>query len=56
MMQHADIGDDGAHEGLTFRGVGEIELPAPGLGSLTYDLISSGSAKSTRTSRSSQSI
>ena len=38
MMQHADIGDDGAHEGLTFRGVGEIELPAPGLGSLNYDL------------------
>ena len=38
MMQHADIGDDGAHEGLTFRGVGEIELPAPGLGPLTYDL------------------
>jgi len=37
-MQHADIGDDGAHEGLTFRGVGEIELPAPGLGSLNYDL------------------
>ncbi|MFK0691476.1 sugar phosphate isomerase/epimerase family protein [Mesorhizobium sp. IMUNJ 23033] len=36
--KHADIGDDDAHEGLTFRGVGEIELPAPGLGSLNYDL------------------
>lgn len=36
--KHADIGDADAHEGLTFRGVGEIELPAPGLGSLNYDL------------------
>ena len=27
-----------AAEGHTFRGVGEIELPAPGLGSLNYDL------------------
>ena len=36
--KHADIGDDNASEGLTFRGVGEIELPAPGLGSLNYDL------------------
>lgn len=36
--KHADIGDAEAHEGLTFRGVGEIELPAPGLGALNYDL------------------
>ena len=36
--KHADIGDAEAHEGHTFRGVGEIELPAPGLGSLNYDL------------------
>lgn len=36
--KHADIGDAEAHEGLTFRGVGEIELPAPGLGVLNYDL------------------
>ena len=36
--KHADIGDEDAHEGLTFRGVGEIELPAPGLGALNYDL------------------
>lgn len=36
--KHADIGDADAHEGLTFRGVGEIELPAPGLGALNYDL------------------
>ena len=36
--KHADIGNDAAHEGLTFRGVGEIELPAPGLGALDYDL------------------
>ena len=36
--KHADIGDADAHEGHTFRGVGEIELPAPGLGSLNYDL------------------
>ncbi|MQV49306.1 sugar phosphate isomerase/epimerase family protein [Sinorhizobium medicae] len=36
--KHADIGDEDALESHTFRGVGEIELPAPGLGSLTYDL------------------
>ncbi len=36
--KHADIGDDNASESHTFRGVGEIELPAPGLGSLNYDL------------------
>ena len=36
--KHADIGDDDAMESHTFRGVGEIELPAPGLGSLNYDL------------------
>lgn len=36
--KHAHIGYADAHEGLTFRGVGEIELPAPGLGSLNYDL------------------
>mgnify|MGYP000270544753 FL=1 len=36
--KHADIGDDSALESHTFRGVGEIELPAPGLGSLNYDL------------------
>jgi sugar phosphate isomerase/epimerase len=36
--KHADIGDDNAMESHTFRGVGEIELPAPGLGSLNYDL------------------
>jgi sugar phosphate isomerase/epimerase len=36
--KHADIGDADAAEGHTFRGVGEIELPAPGLGSLNYDL------------------
>jgi sugar phosphate isomerase/epimerase len=36
--KHADIGDDDALESHTFRGVGEIELPAPGLGSLNYDL------------------
>ena len=36
--KHEDIGDANAHEGLTFRGVGEIELPAPGLGALNYDL------------------
>ena len=28
--KHADIGDDDALESHTFRGVGEIELPAPG--------------------------
>ena len=36
--KHADIGDADAHESHTFRGVGEIELPAPGLGTLNYDL------------------
>lgn len=36
--KHADIGDDDALESHTFRGVGEIELPAAGLGSLDYDL------------------
>ncbi|SNY90239.1 Sugar phosphate isomerase/epimerase [Cohaesibacter sp. ES.047] len=36
--KHSDIGDDTAAESHTFRGVGEIELPAPGLGSLNYDL------------------
>ncbi|CAN7281228.1 sugar phosphate isomerase/epimerase family protein [Rhizobium sp. LjRoot254] len=36
--KHADIGDEDASESHTFRGVGEIELPAPGLGSLNYDL------------------
>jgi sugar phosphate isomerase/epimerase len=36
--KHADIGDDEALESHTFRGVGEIELPAPGLGALNYDL------------------
>lgn len=36
--KHADIGDDSAAESHTFRGVGEIELPAPGLGELNYDL------------------
>ncbi len=36
--KHADIGDENASESHTFRGVGEIELPAPGLGSLNYDL------------------
>ena len=33
--KHADIDASEAH---SFRGVGEIELPAPGLGSLNYDL------------------
>jgi sugar phosphate isomerase/epimerase len=33
--KHADID---ASEGHSFRGVGEIELPAPGLGTLNYDL------------------
>jgi len=33
--KHAHIDADESH---TFRGVGEIELPAPGLGSLNYDL------------------
>lgn len=36
--KHVDIGDADAHESHTFRGVGEIELPAPGLGTLNYDL------------------
>jgi sugar phosphate isomerase/epimerase len=36
--KHANIGDEDASESHTFRGVGEIELPAPGLGSLNYDL------------------
>lgn len=36
--KHADIGDADAMESHTFRGVGEIELPAPGLGELDYDL------------------
>lgn len=36
--KHADIGDAEAMESHTFRGVGEIELPAPGLGELDYDL------------------
>jgi sugar phosphate isomerase/epimerase len=36
--KHVDIGDHTASESLTFRGVGEIELPAPGLGELNYDL------------------
>ena len=33
--KHAAIDADESH---TFRGVGEIELPAPGLGALNYDL------------------
>ncbi|MBS3179980.1 MULTISPECIES: sugar phosphate isomerase/epimerase family protein [unclassified Pseudoclavibacter] len=36
--KHADIGDDDALASHTFRGVGEIELPAAGLGSLDYEL------------------
>lgn len=36
--KHADIGDDDALASHTFRGVGEIVLPAPGMGSLNYDL------------------
>ena len=36
--KHADIGDNDALESHTFRGVGEIELPAAGLGELNYDL------------------
>lgn len=36
--KHSDIGDTDAAESHTFRGVGEIELPAPGLGELNYDL------------------
>ena len=35
--KHADIGDDNALESHTFRGVGEIELPAAGLGELDYE-------------------
>jgi sugar phosphate isomerase/epimerase len=35
--KHADIGDKDALESHTFRGVGNVELPAPGLGSLNYD-------------------
>lgn len=33
--KHVDID---ASEGHTFRGIGDIELPAPGLGTLNYDL------------------
>lgn len=36
--KHADIGDDDALASHTFRGVGEIELNAPGTGVLNYDL------------------
>jgi sugar phosphate isomerase/epimerase len=36
--KHADLGADLEVEFLTFRGVGEIELPAAGLGELDYDL------------------
>jgi sugar phosphate isomerase/epimerase len=36
--KHANIGNDDAPESHTFRGVGEIELPAAGLGELNYDL------------------
>ncbi len=36
--KHSNIGDTDAAESHTFRGVGEIELPAPGLGELNYDL------------------
>lgn len=35
--KHADIGDSDANESHTFRGVGEMELPAAGLGELDYD-------------------
>jgi sugar phosphate isomerase/epimerase len=35
--KHAEL-FDGASESHTFRGVGQIELPAPGLGGLNYDL------------------
>jgi sugar phosphate isomerase/epimerase len=35
--KHAEL-FEGASESHTFRGVGQIELPAPGLGSLNYDL------------------
>jgi sugar phosphate isomerase/epimerase len=36
--KHADIGDEDALASHTFRGVGEIVLPAPGMGALNYDL------------------
>jgi sugar phosphate isomerase/epimerase len=36
--KHADLGADFELESHTFRGVGEIELPAAGLGELDYDL------------------
>lgn len=36
--KHADLGDDFDIASHTFRGVGEIELPPPGLGELDYDL------------------
>ncbi len=36
--KHAEAWDENALESHTFRGVGEIELPAPGLGALNYDL------------------
>jgi sugar phosphate isomerase/epimerase len=36
--KHADLGEDLGMESHTFRGVGEIELPAAGLGELDYDL------------------
>jgi sugar phosphate isomerase/epimerase len=36
--KHADIGDAEAPERLTYRGVGAIELNAPGTGVLDYDL------------------
>jgi len=35
--KHAEL-FEGAAESHTFRGVGQIELPAPGLGGLNYDL------------------
>src|SRR5690242_21027013 len=59
--KHADIGDEEALESHTFRGVGEIELPAPGLGSLNYDLYLKRLAegvdrKSTRLNSSHMSI
>lgn len=36
--KHADVGDVGADASTTFRGVARMELPAPGLGWLNYDL------------------
>lgn len=36
--KHADIGDEDALERLSYRGVGEIVLNAPGTGVLNYDL------------------